>query len=114
MTNCIAFETAAQGGVSWDDVLDWKVLVKDLVKSGKNPPIRDVLEARLNALDGPKGVKGWSLVEWMLAARKKEFFEFVKALAGGASQEDAIKTAFGVASFAELDAQWVAYVLENY
>ena len=114
MTNCIAFESAAQGAVSWDDVLDWKPLIKDLVKSGKNPPIRDVLEARLNSLDGPKGVKGWSLVEWMLAARRKEFFEFVKALAGGASQEDAIKTAFGVSGFAELDAQWVAYVLENY
>jgi len=114
LTNCIAFETAAQGGQKWDDVLDWKALIKDLVKSNKNPPIRDVLEARLNALDGPKGVKGWSLVEWMLAARRKEFFAFVKAMAGGATQEDAIKESFGVSGYAELDAQWVAYVLENY
>jgi hypothetical protein len=114
LTNCIVFETASQGGQDWHEVLTWKTTIKDLVKAGKNPLIRDVLEARLNALDGPKGVKGWSLVEWMLARRRKEFFQFVNYLGGGTSQEDAIKKAFGVSGYAELDAQWVAYVLENY
>ncbi|MCE9583063.1 MAG: hypothetical protein K8T20_11255 [Planctomycetes bacterium] len=114
LTSCVNFGTSAEGAESWEDVLDWRALTKDLVRSGHSPAIRDVLDGPLNSLDGPKGVKGWSLVDWMITTRKKEFFAFIKELADGAAQEDAVKKAFVVSGYAELDAQWAAYVMENY
>lgn len=113
-TNCITFETAAEGGEDLSDVLDWKARMKAMVRGGLNPPIREVVEAKVNGLDGPKGVKAWSLVEWMIATRKKEFLKFVEELGNGEPQEEAVKKAFGVRSYGELDEMWQQYVRENY
>lgn len=114
LTNCVSFDSAATGGEDWEEILEWKRLTKERLREGKSPPMREVLEGRLNSLDGPKGVKGWSLVDWMLAARRTEFLSFLGMLGGGTAPDVAIREAFGVRNDDELEAQWAEFVLENY
>ncbi|MCE9581140.1 MAG: hypothetical protein K8T20_01355 [Planctomycetes bacterium] len=115
-THCIEFALSGggAGGKSWDNVLDWKGLIKQMLQENANPDAGEVMEANINALNAKKGCKAWSLVDYMLTARKKEFMEFIKLLQGGAKQEDAVKQAFGVSGYKDLDEKWKEWVLKNY
>lgn len=114
-THCIQFAlSGGGGGKSWDNVLDWRGLIKEMLATGANPDITEVMEGHINSLNAKKGCKAWSLVDYMLQARKKDFFKFVELMQGGAKQEDAVKEAFGVKGYKELDEKWREWVIKTY
>lgn len=114
-THCIEFSLTGGGaGKSWDNVLDWKGLIKEMLAEKANPDIREVMEGHLNSLNAKKGCKAWSLVDYMLTKRKKEFYEFIRLLQRDVKQEEAVRQAFGVKGYEELDQKWIEFVEESY
>ncbi|MEK7468229.1 MAG: hypothetical protein AAB074_12515 [Planctomycetota bacterium] len=115
-THCIQFALSGGGaaGKSWDNVLDWKELIKEMLATNANPDIVEVMEGHINSLNAKKGCKAWSLVDYMLTARKKEFMEFLQLQAGEMKQEEALKQAFGGDGYKEIDQKWKEWVLKNY
>ncbi|MBI2924068.1 MAG: hypothetical protein HYY18_23670 [Planctomycetes bacterium] len=111
---CIAMETSAGGGRAFENVLDWKNMVKVSIKDGSDPDIRETMEGRLNTLSIKKAIKAWSLVDFMLTKNKAKFFSFIADLRSGKTQEEALKNALGIKGYGELDAIWEKYVVDNY
>ncbi len=115
-THCIQFALSGGGGggKSWDNVLDWRGLIKEMLATNANPDIQEVMEGHINSLNAKKGCKAWSLVDYMLQARKKEFFKFIELMQGETKQEDALKQAFGVSGYKEFDEKWREWVGKTY
>ncbi|KAF0242315.1 MAG: hypothetical protein FD180_3972 [Planctomycetota bacterium] len=114
-THCIQFALSGGGaGKSWDNVLDWRALIKEMLDTNANPDIQEVMEGHINSLNAKKGCKAWSLVDYMLQARKKEFFKFIQSMQEGDKQEEALKKAFGVEGYKDFDGKWKEWVWKNY
>jgi hypothetical protein len=59
-------------------------------------------------------VKGWSVVDWMVAARGDDFRLFLSDMRGGVDMEKSLFARFAVDSWPALNAQWAAWVLATY
>ncbi|NUN47569.1 MAG: hypothetical protein HUU15_01900 [Candidatus Brocadiae bacterium] len=116
-TRCIAFSMTGGGGGggrSFDNPLDWKGLVREMIQDGTNPPIDEVMEGHINSLNARKGCKAWSLVDFMMTKHRDRFFAFIDHLRNDVKQEEAIREAFGVKGYRELDELWKDWVFEAY
>lgn len=115
-THCIEFALSGggAGNKSWDNVLDWKGLIKDMLREGADPDCEEVMNGSINTLNAKKGCKAWSLVDYILTARKKEFFQFRELMQQEKKQEDALKEAFGVTGYKDFNDKWKEWVLKNY
>jgi hypothetical protein len=114
-THCIDFALSGGGGggKSWDNVLDWRALVKEMVAQG-NPDLKEIMEGPLNSLTAKKGCKAWSVVDFMMTKHRRRFFRFVELLASGEKDEEALKQAFEVEGYSEFDRQWIEFVRATY
>ncbi len=118
LTNCFVQATGNtnKAGVPRDSDY-WKQFIREAVVNGRDPDMRIVMTAGINQLDGEMLVKAWSVLEWLMSTRKKEFFSFFEALkstdGSGPQQEGALKETLGWA-YADLDHHWREHVRKNY
>jgi hypothetical protein len=111
---CSGFSTSAGGGRSFEDTRDWKAEVKRMERLGQDPDMRELMSTDLNGMNMRRTLKAWSVVEWLLEDRKKEFGALVAELKSGSKPEDAVKSALGVNTLVLLDVLWKRYVREKY
>ena len=96
------------------DPANWPVILKVWVREGKDPNIDAVVKAtNLAEFDGPESIKGWSLVDFLLAEHHDKFLDLCKALKQGAALEEALKAVWGWTS-ADLDMRWKRFVTATY
>jgi hypothetical protein len=101
-------------GKNYSDPADWPIVCKVWVRENKDPDINAVLKAtNVQELDGAETVKGWSIVEFLIAEHREKFVEFCKALGGGKDAEAALKEVWGWTP-GDLDMRWKAYVKMAY
>lgn len=118
LTNCIVQSTGGGGkkGVPRDSDY-WKQFIREAVTTGADPEMNRVMIVGVNELDGETLVKAWSVLDFLMTTRKKDFFTFLERLkeADGTDkgQEEALKSALGW-GYAELDHEWELYVKKNY
>ena len=78
------------------DPANWPVILKVWIREGKDPNIDSVIKCtNLADFDGPKSIKGWSLVEFLLSEHHEKFLDLCKALKKGAGIEEALRTVWG-------------------
>jgi hypothetical protein len=96
------------------DPANWPVILKVWIRENKDPNIDAVVKCtNLADFDGPKSIKGWSLMDFLLAEHHEKFLQFCKALKKGGQTEDALKGVWGW-STTELDQHWKQYVKTCY
>jgi hypothetical protein len=101
-------------GKNYSDPADWPIVCKVWVREGKDPDINAVLKAsNVAELDGAETVKGWSIVEFLIAEHRAKFTAFCKLLGAGKDVETALKETWGW-STADLDFRWKSYVKMAY
>ncbi|MEK7468230.1 MAG: hypothetical protein AAB074_12520 [Planctomycetota bacterium] len=111
---CSGFSTSAGGGRSHEDMRGWKAEVKKMERLGQDPDMRELLSGDLSGMNMRRSMKAWSVVEWLVEERKKEFHALIGELRSGSKPEDAVKTSLGVNTLGELDVLWERYVREKY
>ena len=96
------------------DPANWPVILKVWIREGKDPNIDAVVKAtNLAEFDGPESIKGWSLVDFLLAEHHDKFLELCKSLKGGAALEVALKGLWGWTTN-DLDMRWKKFVTTSY
>lgn len=101
-------------GKNYSDPADWPIVCKVWVREGKDPDINAVLKAtNVAELDGAETVKGWSLVEFLVAEHRAKFTQLCKLLGEGHDIEAALKAVWGWTT-ADLDFRWKSYVKMAY
>ncbi|KAF0242316.1 MAG: hypothetical protein FD180_3973 [Planctomycetota bacterium] len=111
---CSGFSTGAGGGRDFEDMREWKAEVKRQERLGLDPDLRELMGTDLSGMNMRRSMKAWSVVEWLVAERKKEFLSLMSELRSGSKPEDAVKTALGVNTPGELDVLWERYVRDKY
>jgi hypothetical protein len=97
----------------WRDSEDWKVKLKGIVGSRRDPSLVDIRKKTLNEIGHVELAKSWSVVDWLIARHRKEFIEFILLMKRGEKQDDAARKAFGK-NWREMDKEWREYVSANY
>jgi hypothetical protein len=92
---------------------DAKDRCRGIIREGNAEPMTNMSKLDLNSLTGDHLAKGWSVVEWMMNNRKKEFVEWLQGM-NRASQEEALAAAISGWNFAKMDEEWEAYVKAKY
>ncbi len=111
---CSGFSTSAGGGRDFEDVRGWKAEVKRLEREGQDPQMMELFVTDLSGMNMRRSMKAWSVVEWLVGERKKDFLSLITELRSGSKPEDAVKAALGVKSIGEMEALWEMYVREKY
>ncbi len=116
MLHCVdlAGTSPQNKGKNYSDPADWPVVCRVWVRENKDPELTAILKcSNFAELDGAETVKGWSLVEFLLAEHKAKFIEMLLALKGGVDIDAALNTVWGW-SVADLDFRWKQYVKTAY
>jgi hypothetical protein len=87
----------------------WPQVAEAMAARGDDFPLRGVVGASLNGLDGTMLVKSWSLLRWLLEERLEEGRMLFAAKGAGSSSEEALRIATGL-SIEALDAAWRDHV----
>ena len=109
---CSPFTTTKEGGRDFEDMREWKPEVKRLERMGLDPALSDLFQ--MDELTMRGAMKVWSIVEWLVSERRKDFLKFVLALRNGSKPEEAVAAALGVKTLEKLDLMWKAYVRMSY
>lgn len=110
---CSGFSTGAGGDRNFEDVRDWKPEMKRLERDRQDPDLPELFASDLAGMNMRRSMKAWSVVDWMVEERKKEFIAFIAELRSKPPDE-AAQAAFGVRTLGELDSIWEKYVREKY
>ncbi|MBI3273292.1 MAG: hypothetical protein HYZ53_30160 [Planctomycetes bacterium] len=118
LTHCITQSTGGGGKEEMPrDAGHWKQAMKESVRKGQDPAVDRMLTAGINSIQGDLLLKGWSMLDWMLATRKEAFLKFLSTMKeapkDGKAQLTAWKAAFGK-SPEECEVEWRAWVLSTY
>jgi len=109
-TWCVRLEetsaTAVERAPSPDD---WAEQVSGLVSKSADEPLRRLVGASLNELDGPMLVKAWSLLRFLLEEHGDEAVAVLEARRAGMSTEAAFATVTGL-RLDDVDALWRRHV----
>jgi hypothetical protein len=103
---CIALEetSAAYGGRA-PSAETWGAQAVEAIRAGKDEPLRRMVGASLNELDGPMLVKGWALLRWMLEEHPDEALAMFEAHRAGLDAGKALERATGM-RLDDIDAAW--------
>ena len=106
------------GGKDRDEFLQetprWRRRIFGQVRDGLAPSLRAVLKTDLDAMTPREALVAWSFTDWMLDGRRQELFAFLAGMREGASQGKAMREAFGVKGYDELEGMWRRWVMERY
>ncbi|MCE9581141.1 MAG: hypothetical protein K8T20_01360 [Planctomycetes bacterium] len=111
---CSGFSTSAGGARDFEDMRAWKAEVKRLERERQDPDLTELFASDLSGMNMRRSMKAWSVVEWLMDERKKDFIAFVGALQGGSTPDEAAAKVFGVTTLGELDVLWEKHVREKY
>jgi len=108
VVNCSTLaKYSADGGVAKKQFTtkDAKDRVKGLIREGSDEAFEALNKIELNQLDGDHLAKGWTIVEWLLRDRKKDFSAWLEGM-NNAETMAALAKAFDGWSPAKLDEEW--------
>jgi hypothetical protein len=94
----------------------WRGMLKDMVVEMNDPEIQAVLKADIADLDGPKTLKAWSLVDYLIHDHMERFAQIVKKLRDEEKDGGPEKIFEQVLGWnaAELNERWRQYVRATY
>jgi len=113
---CVKLEgTSREGGKAFSDPASWPIIIREWVKKGGDPEMLLVLRSSLNELDQMRMLKAWSVLDFLMTARREKLKPFLAALAEDSkdSGEKAFQTVFGW-SVEQLETEWRAYTRRAY
>ncbi|MCE9581143.1 MAG: hypothetical protein K8T20_01370, partial [Planctomycetes bacterium] len=103
---------AGQGLRDAQTTLRWRRLVRQWVEEGTVPSFHDVSHAAPGELTFEMTVKAWSVVDWLMTAKRARLYDFLARCRTGSSGK-ALRRALGAKDNAELDTMWSAWVAEQ-
>ena len=97
----------------------WHQMIREQIWLGDDPPIKASIGNAVSTMLWRSRLKGWSLVDFLLAEHRKKFNEFLKAVdfkTRDPKDPTGEKTFFKVFEWSpeELEMRWRRFVLENY
>lgn len=114
--HCVRFEgTKTEGGKNFNDPGNWPLIIREWMKTGKDPDMNAVIKSALNDLTAERTVKAWSVIDFLFAEHREKFLELHKALASDPKDkgEKAFQQVFNW-SLEELNARWKEFARRSY
>lgn len=92
--------------------LRWRRLLREQVWEGTSPRIRDLAKAAPGELTFEMTVKAWSLVDWLMTAKRDRLYDFLARCRTGSSSR-ALRRALGAKDSDEVEMMWEAWISEG-
>ncbi len=113
MTHCTSLRGtgAGDGGKDYSDSTTWHILIREWLKSGKDPDIFKIFKCRtLAELKGGDPVKSWSLCEFLAVEWREKLIDFMQKLRAVKQEEDekTFEAVFGW-TLPDFDNRWKVY-----
>ncbi|KAF0242318.1 MAG: hypothetical protein FD180_3975 [Planctomycetota bacterium] len=105
---CFAREDA-RGKPRTKSTLRWRQMVREWAWEGTAPPIREVTKAAPGELTFEMTVKAWSMVDWLMTAKRDRLYDFLARCRAGSSGK-ALRRALGAKDYDELEMMWQEWV----
>lgn len=84
---------------------------QDLGPAGQEPQLRQMVQAQLDSMSSAERIKVFSIMEYLLAERRKDLIALLAQLRTDHPHDEAMELLFG---FEKLDKDWKAFVLKSY
>lgn len=97
----------------WEGSPQWRLLVRELVKSSDDLALRGLLDLPIERMNLETGVKAWSVLTWLYENDRKATKELLGTVKAKGDQVALLAKLYGKTP-EELDAEWRAYVMRNY
>ncbi|MEK7468232.1 MAG: hypothetical protein AAB074_12530 [Planctomycetota bacterium] len=108
---CFAREDA-RGKPSTKSTLRWKRFIREWAWEGTAPRIRDITKAEAGELTFEMMVKAWSVVDWLMTAKRDRLYDFLARCRTGSSGK-ALRRAVGAKDYDELETMWEEWVKDR-
>lgn len=108
---CFAREDV-RGMPNAKSTLKWKRFIRDWAWEGTAPRIREVTKAAPGELTFEMMVKAWSVVDWLMTAKRERLYDFLARCRTGSSGK-ALRRALGAKDYDELEAMWEDWVKDR-
>ncbi len=92
--------------------LHWRRLLREWVWDGTSPRIKDIAKAPPGEMTFEMTVKAWSLVDWLMTAKRDRLYDFLARCRTGSSSR-ALRRALGAKDSDELEMMWEAWINEG-
>ncbi|MCG3134689.1 MAG: hypothetical protein HMLKMBBP_02010 [Planctomycetes bacterium] len=122
LTHCVAQkETKVYGGGSqkegglktWDEVLNWKPKVKEIVLAKNDTPFRTLVKQRITELQFEATVKSWCMITWLMETDRDKFIDLLKLLETAKDGEQPVQSIYEK-GLEQIDDEWRAFVRKTY
>jgi hypothetical protein len=105
---CFAREDS-RGQPRTKSTLRWKQMIREWAWEGTAPPVREVTKAGPGELTFEMTVKAWSMVDWLMTAKRDRLYDFLARCRAGSSGK-ALRRALGAKDSDELEMMWQEWV----
>ncbi len=115
-TNMRGTGAGGDSGKTYDDATTWHIIIKDWLKTGKDPDVYKVFKCtNLAEFRGGDPLKAWSLCEFLTTEYREKFIEFMQKISSAKREEDerVFEGVFGW-TLQELDSRWKIYARALY
>lgn len=106
--------TKKEGGLkTWNEVLNWKPKVKEIVLAKNDTPLRTLVKQRITELQFEATVKAWCMITWLMETDRDRFIDLLRLLETSKDAEQPIQSLYEK-GLEQIDDEWRAFVRKTY